>query len=161
MQDKLRRHVCDPKYGIHFLHLRRTPVLHGLCRYALHNSPFAFRAHNANRNVLVDRRACRPSGVWLDLVIAIIWHKVPKQTQISFWFSISMAALPPSQFPYAINLLDFYSDSRSHGYQGPFRYVRYPRLVSPGGGCIAKSEDGIRCAVAGKECAHTPTYRDT
>ncbi|KAK2464502.1 hypothetical protein APHAL10511_003481 [Amanita phalloides] len=53
--------------------------------------------------------------------------------------------------PYAINPLDIYSDSRTHGYQGPSRYVRYPRVVSPGGGCIARSGDGIRCAVAGKE----------
>ncbi|KAF8638431.1 hypothetical protein AX17_002213 [Amanita inopinata Kibby_2008] len=47
--------------------------------------------------------------------------------------------------------IDFYSDSRSHGYQGPDRYVSIQRVTSTGGGCIAKSEDGTRCVVAGKE----------
>ncbi|KIL58397.1 hypothetical protein M378DRAFT_112090 [Amanita muscaria Koide BX008] len=49
------------------------------------------------------------------------------------------------------NAAEIYSDSRTHGYQGPSRYVRFPRVTSAGGGCIAKSEDGVRCAVAGKE----------
>ncbi|OBZ65249.1 WD repeat-containing protein 24 [Grifola frondosa] len=46
---------------------------------------------------------------------------------------------------------DIYSDSRSHGYQGPTRHVRLPRATTSGGGAIAKSEDGVRCVVAGRE----------
>lgn len=45
-----------------------------------------------------------------------------------------------------------YSDSRFHGYQGPSRTVRLPRATPFGGGSVSKSEDGLRCAVAGKEC---------
>jgi len=45
-----------------------------------------------------------------------------------------------------------FSDSREHGYQGTSRNVRLGRVTPPGGGSIAKSEDGIRCAVTGKEC---------
>ncbi|KAH9941480.1 hypothetical protein B0H21DRAFT_546035 [Amylocystis lapponica] len=48
-------------------------------------------------------------------------------------------------------LPEIYSDSRTHGYQGPTRHVRFPRATSNGGGAIAKSEDGVRCVVAGKE----------
>ncbi|KAI6155834.1 hypothetical protein BKA82DRAFT_1008041 [Pisolithus tinctorius] len=47
---------------------------------------------------------------------------------------------------------DLFSDSRSHGrYQGPVRNVHLPRTTSQGGGTIAKSEDGVRCIVAGRE----------
>lgn len=45
-----------------------------------------------------------------------------------------------------------YSDQRTHGYQGPSRAVSIPRASSVGGGSIAKSEDGTRCAVAGVRC---------
>jgi hypothetical protein len=31
--------------------------------------------------------------------------------------------------------------------------VRLPGTAPSGGGAIAKSEDGMRCVVAGKECA--------
>jgi len=48
---------------------------------------------------------------------------------------------------------ELYTDSRTHGYQGPSRYVRLSRVTSTGGGsAIAKSEDGRRCVVSGKEC---------
>lgn len=50
------------------------------------------------------------------------------------------------------NPFDKFSDSREHGYQGPSRNVRLGRVTPPGGGSMAKSEDGIRCAVTGKEC---------
>jgi len=46
------------------------------------------------------------------------------------------------------------TDSRTHGYQGPTRNVRIPRATTTGGGAIAKSEDGFRCAVAGQECEY-------
>ncbi|KAG2123096.1 hypothetical protein DEU56DRAFT_745653 [Suillus clintonianus] len=46
---------------------------------------------------------------------------------------------------------DLYSDSRKHGYQGPVRNVRLHRATTNGGGTIAKSEDGLRCVVAGRE----------
>ncbi|KAH7915025.1 hypothetical protein BJ138DRAFT_998811, partial [Hygrophoropsis aurantiaca] len=50
--------------------------------------------------------------------------------------------------------VDLYSDSRKHGYQGPARNVRLHRATTNGGGTIAKSEDGVRCVVAGKELTH-------
>jgi hypothetical protein len=51
------------------------------------------------------------------------------------------------------NPFDGFSDSRTHGYQGPTRKVRLARVTpSGGGGAISKSEDGVRCAVTGKEC---------
>ena len=53
--------------------------------------------------------------------------------------------------PY-INPLEPYSDSRKHGYQGSSRNVRLGRVIPSGGGALAKSDDGIRCAVTGKEC---------
>ncbi|KAG2155609.1 hypothetical protein DEU56DRAFT_315461 [Suillus clintonianus] len=46
---------------------------------------------------------------------------------------------------------DLYSDSRKHGYQGPVRNVRLHRATTNSGGTIAKSEDGLRCVVAGRE----------
>ncbi|KIJ61068.1 hypothetical protein HYDPIDRAFT_97184 [Hydnomerulius pinastri MD-312] len=46
---------------------------------------------------------------------------------------------------------DLFSDSRNHGYQGPIRHVRLNRATTSGGGTIAKSEDGVRCVVAGRE----------
>ncbi|KAH9481800.1 GATOR complex protein WDR24 [Psilocybe cubensis] len=50
-----------------------------------------------------------------------------------------------------LNPFELYSDSRGHGYQGSSRNVRLGRVTPPGGGSIAKSEDGMRCAVTGKE----------
>ncbi|KIK71396.1 hypothetical protein GYMLUDRAFT_66603 [Collybiopsis luxurians FD-317 M1] len=47
--------------------------------------------------------------------------------------------------------LDFFYDPRIHGYQGPARSVRLPRACVNGGGSISKSQDGMRCVVAGKE----------
>lgn len=49
--------------------------------------------------------------------------------------------------------LDSFVDSRSQGYQGPTRNVRLYKVTPVGGGSISASEDGTRCAVAGKECA--------
>ncbi|KDQ32912.1 hypothetical protein PLEOSDRAFT_1110308 [Pleurotus ostreatus PC15] len=48
-------------------------------------------------------------------------------------------------------VVDFYSDARTHGYQGPIRTVRLPRVTSSGGGAIARNEDGTHCAVAGMD----------
>ena len=50
-----------------------------------------------------------------------------------------------------LNTSNLYGDSRIFG-QGPTRNVRLPRATPGGGGSIAKSEDGVRCAVTGKEC---------
>lgn len=50
------------------------------------------------------------------------------------------------------HLSDLYADARLHGYQGPTRTVRLPGAAASSGGAIAKSEDGERCVVAGKEC---------
>ncbi|KDQ51501.1 hypothetical protein JAAARDRAFT_210996 [Jaapia argillacea MUCL 33604] len=46
---------------------------------------------------------------------------------------------------------EVYMDARLLGFQGPVRTVRFPRATSGGVGAIAKSEDGTRCVVAGKE----------
>ncbi|KAG1883918.1 hypothetical protein F4604DRAFT_1648655 [Suillus subluteus] len=46
---------------------------------------------------------------------------------------------------------DLYSDSRKYGYQGPVRNVRLHRATTNGGGTVAKSDDGLRCVVAGRE----------
>lgn len=53
-----------------------------------------------------------------------------------------------------------YSDSRTFGYQGPTRNVRLYRALPSGGGAISKCEDGLRCAITGKECefARGDTY---
>lgn len=51
----------------------------------------------------------------------------------------------------ALVIPDVYSDSRTHGHQGPTRHARLPRATSFGGGSIAKCPDGQRCVVAGKE----------
>jgi len=48
-------------------------------------------------------------------------------------------------------LPDVYADSRTHGPQGLTRAVRLPKATSSGGGAIARSEDGSRCVVAGRE----------
>jgi hypothetical protein len=56
------------------------------------------------------------------------------------------------------SLSDFYTDARLHGYQGPTRTVRLPGAAASGGGSIAKSEDGERCVVAGKECDNPPRF---
>ncbi|KAF8838899.1 hypothetical protein BDN67DRAFT_970862 [Paxillus ammoniavirescens] len=46
---------------------------------------------------------------------------------------------------------DLFSDSRKHGYHGPTRNVQLHRATTSGGGTMAKSEDGVRCVVAGRE----------
>lgn len=48
--------------------------------------------------------------------------------------------------------LNLFSDARTHGYQGSSRTVRLQRVSTAGGGAVAKSQDGLRCAVTGKEC---------
>jgi len=45
-----------------------------------------------------------------------------------------------------------YVDSRQNGYQGISRTVRMPRASAIGGGAISQSADGLRCAIAGKDC---------
>ena len=50
---------------------------------------------------------------------------------------------------------DLFSDARTHGYQGPTRHVRLSRVTGGGNAAIAKSEDGVRCAVAGRECEYS------
>ncbi|KAF5371397.1 hypothetical protein D9615_009674 [Tricholomella constricta] len=51
----------------------------------------------------------------------------------------------------SLNPSGLYADSRSYGYQGPTRNVRLYRATPTGGGAISQSEDGVRCAVTGKE----------
>ncbi|KAG1810953.1 uncharacterized protein BJ212DRAFT_1526217 [Suillus subaureus] len=58
------------------------------------------------------------------------------------------SAVPLSLVGYTAEL---YSDSRKYGYQGPVRNVRLHRATTNGGGTIAKSDDGLRCVVAGRE----------
>ncbi|KAL4254380.1 GATOR2 complex protein WDR24 [Pleurotus pulmonarius] len=56
-----------------------------------------------------------------------------------------------SIFTTTLPVVEFYSDARNHGYQGPLRTVRLPRVTSSGGGAIARNEDGTHCAVAGMD----------
>ncbi|KAI6013318.1 hypothetical protein BKA83DRAFT_4360499 [Pisolithus microcarpus] len=57
---------------------------------------------------------------------------------------------PPKRLQLYSN--ELFSDSRNHGqYQGPIRNVHLPRTTTQGGGTIAKSDDGVRCVVAGRE----------
>ncbi|TFK63945.1 WD40 repeat-like protein [Pluteus cervinus] len=70
--------------------------------------------------------------------------------------------LPLSLYP-SRNSTEVYIDARTQGYQGPSRSVRLVRATPSGGGAIARSEDGLRCAVTGKESlkiirAHDPSY---
>ena len=51
-----------------------------------------------------------------------------------------------------LSLPEVFSDSREHGYRGPTRHVRFARATTNGGGSMAKSDDGVRCVVAGREC---------
>ncbi|KAM5544402.1 hypothetical protein V8D89_002062 [Ganoderma adspersum] len=50
-----------------------------------------------------------------------------------------------------LSLPEVFSDSREHGYKGPTRHVRFARATTNGGGSMAKSDDGVRCVVAGRE----------
>ena len=74
------------------------------------------------------------------------------------------SATPQFSIPSYLNSFDSYSDSRRHGYQGSSRNVRLGRVIPSGGGALAKSEDGVRCAVTGKECRllhlSLPTFYD-
>ncbi|EIN06922.1 hypothetical protein PUNSTDRAFT_136739 [Punctularia strigosozonata HHB-11173 SS5] len=50
------------------------------------------------------------------------------------------------------DIVEMYSDMREHGYKGPTRTVRLPRVSSVGGGSIARAQgDDGRCVVAGRE----------
>ncbi|KAF9475478.1 hypothetical protein BDN70DRAFT_883675 [Pholiota conissans] len=60
-------------------------------------------------------------------------------------------SLPQLTIQTFLNPFEVYSDQREQGYQGSSRYVRLPRVTPAGGGLIARCEDGIRCAVTGKE----------
>ena len=53
---------------------------------------------------------------------------------------------------------DLFSDSRFHGHQGPSRNARFPRATASGGGTVAKSDDGARCVVAGRECSSNRSF---
>jgi hypothetical protein len=79
----------------------------------------------------------------------------PQEQMSSHWnLTIQTLDLPAS----------IYSDSRTHPPQGPnvhlsanpsaTRNVRLTR-ATPSGGSLSKSEDGLRCAVAGTECEPT------
>ncbi|KAF8885529.1 hypothetical protein BD779DRAFT_1533641 [Infundibulicybe gibba] len=59
-------------------------------------------------------------------------------------------SLPPPGNPKLSIPQEIYSDSRTHGYQGPNRSVRL-RVAPSGGGAMSKSEDDMRCVVTGKE----------
>ncbi|KAI0686851.1 hypothetical protein BC835DRAFT_1287288 [Cytidiella melzeri] len=62
-----------------------------------------------------------------------------------------MSRRPSLQTPFQAPIVEIFSDSRSHGPQGPTRHVRIAQAASQGGGAISKSEDGVRCVVAGKD----------
>ncbi len=64
-----------------------------------------------------------------------------------------MSRRPSLQAPFQPPVVEIFSDSRTHGPGGPSRHVRIAQAASQGGGAISKSEDGLRCVVAGKDCA--------
>ncbi|KAI0093423.1 hypothetical protein BDY19DRAFT_923627 [Irpex rosettiformis] len=63
----------------------------------------------------------------------------------------AMSRRPSLQAPFQPPVVEIYSDSRSHGIHGPNRHIRIAQVTSQGGGAISKSEDGMRCVVAGKD----------
>ena len=83
----------------------------------------------------------------------------PRYMLLSNVGSSSRRASVNNAGPFNLNLPDLYSDAREHGYNGPTRHVRLPRATNPGGGAIAKGEDGMRCVVAGRECKSHPPSR--
>ena len=70
--------------------------------------------------------------------------------------TIMNPTIPGLSLQNILNPPEIFSDSRLHGYQGPSRFVRLGRVAPNGTAVIAKSEDGSRCAVAGKECEVIP-----
>lgn len=46
---------------------------------------------------------------------------------------------------------DLYSDQRTHDYNGPSRFVSYPRACTVGGGSFAIGTGNSRCAIAGHD----------
>jgi hypothetical protein len=49
--------------------------------------------------------------------------------------------------------MDLRLDKPAPDRQGtPFKSARFPRAATNGGGALARSEDGERCAVSGREC---------
>ncbi|KAF9653438.1 WD40 repeat-like protein [Thelephora ganbajun] len=66
-----------------------------------------------------------------------------------------MLSVPPLQHP--LPTIPSVTDLRLDGptppdpQGGPFKSARFPRATANGGGTIAKSEDGERCAVSGRE----------
>ena len=67
-----------------------------------------------------------------------------------------MLSVPPFQHPFPTipNVADLRADGPTppDPQAGPFRIARFPRASTNGGGTIAKSEDGERCVVSGREC---------
>jgi len=61
------------------------------------------------------------------------------------------ASVPQLSIKTFLNPFELYSDARTHGYQGDSRKVRLGRVTPAGGGSIAKSDDGLRCVVTGRE----------
>lgn len=67
-----------------------------------------------------------------------------------------MLSVPPFQHPFPA--IQSKPDLRADGpappdpQGGPFKSARFPRASANGGGTMAKSEDGERCVVSGREC---------
>lgn len=60
--------------------------------------------------------------------------------------------------PLPTSWAEVYIDARTQGYQGPLRNAKHSRAAPSGGGAIAKSDDGSKCAVTGKECKLSPPH---
>jgi len=73
-----------------------------------------------------------------------------------------MLSVPPFQhslpkMPSATDLrVDWSTPPDPQG--GPFKSARFPRATTNGGGAMAKSEDGEKCVVSGRECEFPPAF---
>ena len=67
-----------------------------------------------------------------------------------------MLSVPPFQhsFPTIPSATDLRVDGSTPAdpQGGPFKNARFPRATTNGGGTMAKSEDGERCVISGREC---------
>lgn len=107
-------------------------------------------AVESNTGICIWQDDAHTSLCDVGYVLHVQRHRRPVQRPYD---SIFMNTAPQLSIQTFLNPFELYSDSRKHGYQGSSRTVRLGRVTPPGGGYIAKSEDGSRVVVTGKECA--------
>lgn len=87
-----------------------------------------------------------------------IWSRRERLSVKSFFAKQQiMLSVPPFQHPFP-TIPSATDPARGDGSTqpdiqgGPFKNARFPRATTNGGGTMAKSEDGERCVVSGREC---------